>query len=71
MPGSVHAEAIRDGHRFNSFARERGVAPESGCDVKWFSDGHDYFWALSEALECAKESIMILDWCVSDVSGRR
>ena len=28
-------------------------------------DGHDYFWALSEALDSARESIMILDWWLS------
>ncbi|KAG6882296.1 hypothetical protein C0992_012186, partial [Termitomyces sp. T32_za158] len=50
-------EEIRAGHRFNSFAGERG-----GNDVKWHIDGHDYMWALSEMLENAKEAIFILDW---------
>ncbi|KAG6872615.1 hypothetical protein C0995_008273 [Termitomyces sp. Mi166 len=48
---------IRAGHRFDSFAGERG-----GNDVKWHIDGHDYMWALSEMLENAKEAIFILDW---------
>ncbi|ODO00720.1 phospholipase D [Cryptococcus wingfieldii CBS 7118] len=53
-------EAIRDSHRFRSFAGER-----SDNLVKWHVDGHDYFWALSEAIDGAKESIMILDWWLS------
>ncbi|GAA93975.1 uncharacterized protein L969DRAFT_322779 [Mixia osmundae IAM 14324] len=44
-------------HRFNSFAAQR-----QNNNVKWFVDGKNYFWALSEILEEAKESIMILDW---------
>ncbi|WWC65686.1 uncharacterized protein I303_108307 [Kwoniella dejecticola CBS 10117] len=53
-------EAIRDGHRFRSFAGER-----DGNVVKWHVDGHDYFWAMSEMIDQAKESIMILDWWLS------
>nr|ODN91177.1 phospholipase D [Cryptococcus depauperatus CBS 7841] len=55
-------EAIRDLHRFRSFAGER-----NGNLVKWHVDGHDadYFWALSEAIDSAKECIMILDWWLS------
>ncbi|KAI9633008.1 uncharacterized protein MKK02DRAFT_40389 [Dioszegia hungarica] len=53
-------EAIRDGHRFRSFSGER----EGNC-VKWHVDGHDYFWALSEVIDQAEESIMILDWWLS------
>ncbi|KAL7424937.1 hypothetical protein Q5752_000624 [Cryptotrichosporon argae] len=51
---------IRDAHRFRSFAPER-----EGNLVKWHVDGHDYFWALSEVIDGAKESIMILDWWLS------
>ena len=44
-------------NRFGSFA-----PPREGCnDVKWFVDGAGYFWAVSEALERARESIWILD----------
>ncbi|PWN46154.1 phospholipase D/nuclease [Ceraceosorus guamensis] len=50
-------QSIRDSHRFNSFAGVR-----SGNRAKWYSDGHDYFWALSELLDNAKETIFILDW---------
>ncbi|KAK4685290.1 phospholipase D1/2, partial [Tremellales sp. Uapishka_1] len=53
-------EAIRDGHRFRSFAGER-----DGNIVKWHVDGHDYFWAMSEVIDAATTSIMILDWWLS------
>ncbi|WVF68604.1 hypothetical protein IAT40_003374 [Kwoniella sp. CBS 6097] len=53
-------EAIRDGHRFRSFAGER-----DGNVCKWHVDGHDYFWAMSEMIDEAKECIMILDWWLS------
>ncbi|KZV71453.1 phospholipase D [Peniophora sp. CONT] len=52
----VRAE-INAGHRFQSFAGER-----SQNFVKWHIDGCDYFWALSEMLDSAKECIFILDW---------
>jgi len=43
-------------NRFTSFAPVR-----EGNDVKWYVDGCGYFWAVSVALEQAKESIWILD----------
>lgn len=43
-------------NRYSSFAPRR-----EGNDVKWFVDGCGYFWAVSEALEQAKDSIWILD----------
>ncbi|KAM0251134.1 hypothetical protein ACHAQJ_008304 [Trichoderma viride] len=46
-------------NRFQSFA-----APSSG-NIKWFVDGCSYFWAVSEALQRAEESIYILDWWLS------
>ncbi|KAL7796537.1 putative phospholipase D [Trichoderma ceciliae] len=46
-------------NRFQSFA-----APSSG-NIKWFVDGASYFWAVSEALQRAEESIYILDWWLS------
>ncbi|KAM5348063.1 hypothetical protein ACJ41O_007887 [Fusarium nematophilum] len=49
-----HAE-----NRYHSFA------PESRGNVKWYVDGASYFWAVSEALEQARESIFILDWWLS------
>lgn len=33
--------------------------------MKWYVDGRDYFWAVSVALEQAKESIYITDWWLS------
>ncbi|RJE18557.1 Phospholipase [Aspergillus sclerotialis] len=47
-------------HRFGSFAPAR---PNN--DVKWYVDGCSYFYAVSRALETAKESIWILDWWLS------
>ncbi|KAF1850526.1 phospholipase-like protein PldA [Cucurbitaria berberidis CBS 394.84] len=51
---------ICESHRFNSFAPER-----DGNIVKWYVDGRDYFWAVAEALEQAKETIYIADWWLS------
>jgi phospholipase D1/2 len=47
-------------NRFHSFA-----PPRNGNDAKWFVDGCGYFWAVSIAIEQAKESIWILDWWLS------
>jgi phospholipase D1/2 len=52
----IRAE-INAGHRFGSFANERAQNA-----VIWHIDGHDYFYALSEMLESARECIFILDW---------
>ncbi|EGR51637.1 phospholipase [Trichoderma reesei QM6a] len=46
-------------NRYQSF-----VAPSTG-NIKWFVDGCSYFWAVSEALQRAEESIYILDWWLS------
>lgn len=43
-------------HRFGSFA-----PPRPDNEVKWYVDGCSYFWAVSRALESARESIWILD----------
>lgn len=40
-------------------------APQSSGNAKWYVDGCSYFWALSMALEEARESIYILDWWLS------
>lgn len=42
--------------RFGSFA-----PPREHNDAKWYVDGCSYFWAVSRALENARESIWILD----------
>ncbi|KAF1836290.1 phospholipase D/nuclease [Decorospora gaudefroyi] len=47
-------------HRFLSFAPER-----HGNETKWYVDGCSYMYAVSIALERAKESIWILDWWLS------
>ena len=52
--------AIAESHRFQSFAPER-----EGNKIKWYIDGRDYFWAVSVALERAKETIYIEDWWLS------
>lgn len=51
---------ICESHRFQSFFPER-----DGNLIKWYIDGRDYFWAVSVALEQAKESIYIEDWWLS------
>ncbi|KAK4174526.1 hypothetical protein QBC36DRAFT_38740 [Triangularia setosa] len=51
---------IAESHRFDSFFPER-----DGNMVKWYVDGRDYFWAVSVALEKAKETIYIADWWLS------
>ncbi|KAJ4351315.1 uncharacterized protein N0V89_006654 [Didymosphaeria variabile] len=47
-------------HRFLSFAPER-----QGNDIKWYVDGCGYMYAVSLAIERARESIWILDWWLS------
>lgn len=47
-------------NRFDSFAAEK-----NGNDVKWYVDGCGYFFAVSLALESARQSIWILDWWLS------
>ncbi|KAJ5812466.1 hypothetical protein N7474_008767 [Penicillium riverlandense] len=51
---------IADSHRFKSFAPIR-----EGNRIKWYVDGVDYLWAVSEALEKATETIYIEDWWLS------
>ncbi|KAL2159472.1 hypothetical protein VTH06DRAFT_2477 [Thermothelomyces fergusii] len=51
---------IGESHRFQSYFPER-----EGNMVKWYVDGRDYFWAVSVALEQAKETIYIADWWLS------
>ncbi|RXK34159.1 hypothetical protein BBD39_06110 [Arsenophonus endosymbiont of Bemisia tabaci Asia II 3] len=70
LPPNVHAHthatpecSDRDKHhmhRFQSFAPQR-----EGNDAKWYVDGCSYMWAVSVALEQARESIWILDWWLS------
>ncbi|KAH1580464.1 hypothetical protein KXW39_008584 [Aspergillus fumigatus] len=52
--------AIAESHRYKSFAPVR-----EGNRVKWYVDALDYLWAVSVALEEAKEVIYIEDWWLS------
>lgn len=56
QPGQEYHEQ----HRFLSFAPER-----RGNDAKWYIDGCSYMYAVSIALERARESVWILDWWLS------
>ncbi|KAH3678225.1 hypothetical protein WICMUC_001654 [Wickerhamomyces mucosus] len=47
-------------HRFESFAPVR-----KNCYAQWFVDGRDHFWAISSALELAKDVIYLHDWWLS------
>lgn len=51
---------IGETHRFDSYFPER-----DGNMIKWYVDGRDYFWAVSEAMNNAKETIYIEDWWLS------
>ncbi|KAL0933156.1 phospholipase d active site motif protein [Colletotrichum truncatum] len=51
-----------DGHVEN---RYQSFAPQTTGHAKWYVDGCSYFWAVSEAIEQARESIYILDWWLS------
>jgi phospholipase D1/2 len=69
-PANVHAHthatpecSDRDKHhmhRYQSFAPQR-----EGNDAKWYVDGCSYMWAVSVALENAKDTIWIMDWWLS------
>ncbi|KAK1544274.1 hypothetical protein CPAR01_04907 [Colletotrichum paranaense] len=50
------------GHAENRF---QSFAPQTTGNAKWYVDGCSYFWAVSEAIEQARESIYILDWWLS------
>ncbi|KAL8853926.1 MAG: hypothetical protein Q9221_001234 [Calogaya cf. arnoldii] len=47
-------------NRYGSFGAQR-----NNNDIKWYVDGCGYMWAVSRALEQARESIWILDWWLS------
>lgn len=47
-------------HRLNSFAPVR-----KNCYAQWFVDARDYFWAVSSAIEMAKDTVFIHDWWLS------
>lgn len=47
-------------NRFHSFAPVR-----KNCYAQWFVDARDYFWAVSSAIEMAKDTVFIHDWWLS------
>lgn len=58
-PSGQCSDGTHDHHaenRFFSFAPQR-----EGNDIKWYVDACGYMWAVSIALEQARESIWILD----------
>ncbi|KAL2135746.1 hypothetical protein VTI74DRAFT_7116 [Chaetomium olivicolor] len=54
-----------DGHAEYGTNRYCSFAPQSSGHAKWYVDGASYFWAVSMALEEAREYIYILDWWLS------
>ncbi|KAA8910585.1 hypothetical protein FN846DRAFT_524598 [Sphaerosporella brunnea] len=60
MATDAKRSAVAAQHRYNSFA-----PVTQGNEVKWYVDGLNYFWAVSEALENAEEVIYIEDWWLS------
>ncbi|KAI1111792.1 phospholipase [Nemania sp. NC0429] len=58
-PNNVDIQPVNTAHRFQSFS------PQTTGNAKWYVDGASYFWAVSMALEEARESIYILDWWLS------
>ena len=55
-----YAEMLQKNHPNGSFAATR-----ENVHVKWYVDGKDYFYAVSEALSSAKKEIFIEDWWLS------
>lgn len=53
----IEQQLANEKHRYDSFAAVRHDA-----QVKFFVDGQNYCWAVSEAIENAKECIYIEDW---------
>jgi len=62
-PGESGLPAQQTENRFDSFAREK-----TGNGVKWYVDGKDYMYAVSIAIENARQSIWILDCTFSGLS---
>ncbi|KAI8991905.1 hypothetical protein BDF20DRAFT_812470 [Mycotypha africana] len=53
----IEQQLMNEKHRYDSFAAVRHNA-----QVKYYIDGHNYCWAVSEAIERARECIYIEDW---------
>ncbi|KAK9776773.1 hypothetical protein AB5N19_10651 [Seiridium cardinale] len=63
-PHSEHRHDDRPEQPVNT-NRYQSFAPQSSGGAKWYVDGASYFWAVSVALEEARETIYILDWWLS------
>jgi hypothetical protein len=55
-----HNEKAKKNNPYGSFATTR-----QNVHAKWYSDGKDYFFAVSEALLSATKEIFIEDWWLS------
>ncbi|GCC18723.1 hypothetical protein chiPu_0020872, partial [Chiloscyllium punctatum] len=55
-----HAQDFLTEHRFDSF-----VPARHDIQTRWFVNGSEYFSAVADALEQAKEDIFIADWWLS------
>ncbi|ORE03496.1 phospholipase D/nuclease [Rhizopus microsporus var. microsporus] len=53
----IEQQLLNEKHRYDSFAAVR-----HGAQVKYFIDGQNYCWAVSEAIDKATECIYIEDW---------
>ncbi|KAK4192729.1 hypothetical protein QBC35DRAFT_483180 [Podospora australis] len=69
--GEKHSHT-HDGHECHEdecseFSENRycSFAPPSSGQAKWYVDGATYFWAVSMAIEEARDYIYILDWWLS------
>ncbi|KAK4041939.1 hypothetical protein C8A01DRAFT_14386 [Parachaetomium inaequale] len=73
LPGDEKHSHTHDGHECHeddahaeySTNRYCSFAPQSSGHPKWYVDGASYFWAVSMALEEAREYIYIMDWWLS------
>lgn len=54
---ALEQQLANEKHRYDSFAAVR-----HGAQVKFYVDGQNYCWAVSEAIEAATECIYIEDW---------
>ncbi|KAK3997401.1 hypothetical protein QBC44DRAFT_315974 [Cladorrhinum sp. PSN332] len=54
-----------DKHEDYAHNRFCSFVPPSQGHAKWYIDGASYFWAVSMAIQEARESIYILDWWLS------
>ncbi|KAF4979874.1 hypothetical protein FZEAL_4008 [Fusarium zealandicum] len=60
-----HGDDCQHLHGEHADNRYHSFAPESRGNVKWYVDGASYFWAVSEAISQARESLFVLDWWLS------